>query len=550
MRIPSRHQLVALLLVATAGLTACSRSGSAAEDMGPSGPPRSGGTLTVAADKEPDCYDPQVSPADVTASLMRNVYDSLIAQRPDGTFTPWLATGWKVSGEGTVYTFRLRRGVTFTDGTPFDATAVKVNLDRIAAPATKSEYAAALIEPYRSATVVDRHTVRIRLSRPFAPFLSALSTTYLGFHSPRSLHAAPGALCAGGPSAVGTGPFRFVSHTKGQQAEFVRNPRYAWAPQGAGHQGPAYLDKLVYRFLPVGFVRIGALLSGQAEVADGVPPQHTRTVRADRRMRLISQVPPGVGYTYFLNTRRAPFADRRIRLAAACALDRHTLLESVYFGQRRPADSVLSPATPGHHPSPGAERPDRARADRLLDAAGWHHRDQEGYRTWHGHRLSVDLPFVADFTPAEQRTLDEGVRADLGKVGIEVRLIRLAANDFLPRRNAGRYDMVAFRWPAADADVLRTLFGSGQTFTQGGYNASRTADRVIDAWLWSASTVGDRARRDALYARIQRRIAAQGYALPTAVDRRVMGAHRRVRGLTFDAHAWPLFQGVWLAGAR
>ncbi|MGG2460295.1 ABC transporter substrate-binding protein [Streptomyces sp. RGM 3693] len=514
------------------------------------GPPRRGGTLTVAADKEPDCYDPQVSPADVTASLMRNVYDSLIAQRSDGSFAPWLATGWKVSRDGTAYTFRLRRGVTFTDGTPFDATAVKTNLDRIVAPATQSEYAASLIEPYRSTAVVDRHTVRIRLSRPFAPFLSALSTTYLGFHSPRSLHAAPGALCAGGPSAVGTGPFRFVSHIKGQQAEFVRNPRYAWAPPGAGHQGPAYVDKLVFRFLPVGFVRIGALLSGQADVADGVPPQHTPTVRADRRMRLMSRVPPGVGYTYFLNTSRAPFADQRIRLAAACALDRHTLLESVYFGQRRPADSVLSPSTPGHHPSPGAERPDPRRAARLLDAAGWNQRDEEGYRTRNGHRLSVDLPFVADFTAPEQRTLDEGVRADLGKVGIEVRLTRLPANDFLPRRNAGRYDMVAFHWPAADPDVLRTLFGTGATFADGGYNASRTSDRVLDAWLRAASTVGDRTRRDALYTRIQRRIADHGYALPTAVDQRVVGVHRRVRGLTFDAHAWPLFQGAWLAGAQ
>ncbi|KWT63397.1 hypothetical protein ADL21_03005 [Streptomyces albus subsp. albus] len=503
----------------------------------------------MAAQKEPDCYDPQVSPADATAAIMRNVYDSMVAQRPDGSFAPWLAASWHVSGDGTVYTFRLRKDVAFTDGTPFDAMAVKVNLDRIAAPATRSQYAASLIEPYRGATAVDRYTVRIRLSRPFAPFLSALSTTYLAIHSPRSLRAGPGALCAGGPSAVGTGPFRFTARTRGQQAEFVRNPRYAWAPQGMGHQGPAYLDKLVFRFLPVGFVRTGALLSGQADVADGVAPQHTRTVRADRRMRLMSQELPGVGYTYFLNTRRAPFADQRVRRAAACALDRRTLLKSVYFGQRAPADSVLSPSTPGHHPARGTGRCDHEQASRLLDAAGWNRKDEEGYRIRNGRRLSVEMPFAADFTLAEQQTLDEGMRADLAKAGIEVRLTRMPAADFLQRRNAGRYDMVAFRWPAADADILRTLFDSGQTFTHGGDNASRLADHELDVWLRAAATARDRRYRYALYARVQRRIAERGYALPTAVDLRVVGARKQVHGLRFDAHAWLLFQAVWLAEA-
>ena len=127
--------------------------------------------------------DPQTSQLDVSAMVQRAVLDSLVFQEADGSFTPWLAESWDVEDGGATYTFRLRQGVTFHDGTPFDAAAVKANFDRIVAPETASAQAAAMLggDLYAGTDVVDENTVRVRFSQPYAPFLQAASTALLGF---------------------------------------------------------------------------------------------------------------------------------------------------------------------------------------------------------------------------------------------------------------------------------------------------------------------------------------------------------------------------------
>ncbi|MFF7249318.1 ABC transporter substrate-binding protein [Embleya sp. NPDC008237] len=545
----SRVRLAAGALALAAGLVSCSGSTGHTGTGADAGPPRDGGTLTFATDKEPDCYDPHVSPADITAVVMRNVFDSLVAEEPGGKFVPWLASSWTLSPDGTTYTFELRTDVRFTDGTPFDAEAVKANLDHIAAPATKSQYAASLIGSYQSTTVTGPHTVQVRLARPFAPFLHALGTTYLGMHSPRTLRTQAADLCAGGPATVGTGPFRFTAHTKGQQDEFARNPDYTWAPANAAHPGAAHLDKLVIRYLPTGSVRVGTLRSGQVDAIDNVPPQSVGVLEADHRLRTTTADLPGLGYTYFFNSSRPPFDDVRARLAVRYAVDLAPLLKAVFFGRFPQAFSVLGPSTTGYdRAAQGTWGHDPAKADALLDELGWTGRDSAGYRTRDGHTLTVALPFVPEFTVTDRRTLDVGVQADLKKVGIRLDLVQSTANDYLPRRNAGDYDLIGFSWGGAEPDLLRALFDSEQQFAQGGTNAARLHDPQLDAWLREASASGDPALRRTRYADIQARIVEQGYALPTYVGRRVISTTGAVHGLTFDANAWPLFRDVWLNG--
>lgn len=119
--------------------------------------------------------------------VQRAVLDSLVFQKPDGSFVPWLAKKWEVSEDGTAYTFHLRDDVTFTDGEKFDAAAVKANFDRIADPATKSAQAASMLggELYKGTEVVDPTTVKVTFAQPYAPFLQAASTAQLGFYAPR-----------------------------------------------------------------------------------------------------------------------------------------------------------------------------------------------------------------------------------------------------------------------------------------------------------------------------------------------------------------------------
>lgn len=269
MTLTSPARRAVLVAVVTLALSACSNGTAAPTGSGDAGPPRNGGSLVFAITPGTSCLNPQASPnSTTTATIARAIVDSLVAQDADGRLYPWLAEKWEVTDGGRGYLFTLRKDVKFHDGTPFDAAAVKANFDHIVRPETKSQYAASLFGgAYEGTEVIDRHTAKVIFSRPFAPFLQATSTANLGIQSPKALAEFGDKLCAGGEYTVGTGPFRAERHIKNQGVELVRNPDYAWGPDIEGRKGPAHLDRLTFRFLPEETVRVGALTSGQAQVA-------------------------------------------------------------------------------------------------------------------------------------------------------------------------------------------------------------------------------------------------------------------------------------------
>ncbi|MFF8714538.1 ABC transporter substrate-binding protein [Streptomyces sp. NPDC015184] len=546
---PTRRSFLLLSAGAltAAGLTACSSGVAADSAPGTGGTPRDGGTLTFATDVEPDNFDPHVSPADIVGVLMRNVFDSLVAQREDGGFEPWLAKEWEVSDDGRAYTFRLRDDVRFTDGTPFDAAAVRANFDRVVAPATKSQYAATLIGPYERTDVVDRHTVTVRLKKPYASFLHAVSTTYLGFHSPKALRDRPGELAAGGPASVGTGAFTFVSRVKGQRLVLARNEDYAWAPASARNDGPAHLERLVVTFLPENATRVGSVTSGQADVADALPANRIASLKSQPGLTISGHDSPGIVYSYFLNTGRAPLDRLDARLAVLHAVDTEAITKAVFSGQYRRAWGPLSPSTPGYSAAvENTWKHDPARAGALLDGLGWTGRDSDGYRTKDGRRFRLTLLYVPAYTKPERRTFDTAVQDALKKVGVELVLKPLDAGGYTPVRDRGDYDVIAFAWGGSDPDLLRTVFHSESQLADGGANGSRLHDPRIDGWLDAATATASREERRALYAKVQQRVVSQGYALPAFVGTRQLGIRGRAHDVAFDASAWPLFQGAWV----
>lgn len=534
-------------LAGLAGLVACS---SGSPGTGSGNTPRDGGTLTFATDIEPDVFDPHVSPADIVGVLMRNVFDSLVAQDGDGRFRPWLATSWEVSEDGTAYTFRLRRDVRFTDGTPFDATAVRANLDHIVAPDTASQYAAQLIGPYQGTDILDRYTARVRLSRPHSSFLHAASTTYLGFHSPKALRENPGELNAGGRYSVGTGPFTFASRVQGQRLEFRRNADYAWPTAGSRATRP-HLDRLAVTFLPENATRVGAVTSGQADIADFLPTRQVPTLQQHPALQVVSHASPGVVYSYYLNTQRAPLDRREVRLALRYAVDTGAITRAVSGGQYERAWSPLSPSTPGYDASlEESWGHDPERAAHLLDEAGWTGRDGEGYRTRDGRRLALTLLYVPQYTKAERRTYDTAVQDALRKVGVRVELVPMDPGRYTPRRDRGDYHVIAFAWGGSDPGLLRTVFHSDSQLADGGANGCRLRDAQVDGWLDEALRTQDRRTRAALYGRVQRRVIEEGYALPAFVGTRYLAVRKRARGVSFDASAWPLFHDAWVSDGR
>ncbi|MGW1752478.1 ABC transporter substrate-binding protein [Streptomyces sp. NPDC002092] len=532
-----RAALLSVLVLAA--VPACSAGGVSSAD----GTPRSGGSLVYATNQEPDCWDPHTSAQDITAFVQRPVFDSLVYQAPNGELEPWLAKKWTIGDGGRSYLFTLRQGVTFHDGTPFDAAAVKANLDHITAKATHSQYAAGLLGPYRSTTVKSRYVVEVRFSKPYAPFLQAASTTYLGIESPASLKAGADKLCAGKES-VGSGPFEAASYVRGQQRNYTRNAAYAWAPQGAGHSGPARLASFTVRFMTEDATRGGALTSGQVDAADKLPAQQIAMVRRDTRLNVLSRDVPGAVDAFYLNTRSTLFSDIRVRRAFQHAMDLDTIVRSVFQGTASRAWSTLSPTTP-HSYDPALEKSwpyDPELAGRLLDQAGWTGRDAQGYRTKNGRTLTVVAPVYG-----KPSLFSQAVQGSLKKAGIKLDLAASTdAIEVSTLLDKGKYDVVETSWARADGDILSHFFLSSQTSAGGGHNFSRLADSQVDAWLEQAQATQDPGARAKAYAKVQQRTLDLAAVAPAYVVKSTVGVNKRVHGLRLGISAWPEFYPAWV----
>lgn len=517
--------------------TGCDAQGSSAAH------PVSGGRLTFGTGSEPECLDPQVSPYDVTALIDRNVFDSLVSVGADGRARPWLARTWKVSKDRRTYTFTLRHGVRFHDGTPLNAKAVKATLDHAVDPKTKSQYAASLLEGYTGAKVVSDDTVRVRLSRPSAPLLQALSTAYLGIQSPKAIRAGAQRLCA---HPVGTGPFTFTSWSRHKSIALARNPQYAWGPPSAAHSGPARLAALNISFMTEDSVRYGALTSGQAQVIDGVPPVNAKSV-ASTGKRLLRAKLPGVPYTMFFNTRKGPLSDERVRRAVLGAVDVDRLVKAVYFGAYARAWSSLSPTTRGYDKSAeNSWRTDPAAAGRLLDQAGWTGRDSAGYRTKDGKRLTLKWPVAADTTRDKRDVLGQGVQAQLKSAGVYLDLENMDPGAFAKAVFSGDPDVWSSSWGRADPDILRHYF-SGKGPAEGGGDVFHAGREPLTGMLESAVREDAPGKRAHGYVQAQQYIRRHSMAMPLYVPEYLVGTAENVHGITFDPQAYPQFYDAWKA---
>lgn len=491
--------------------------------------------------------DPQSSQLDVSALVQRNVLDSLVAQGADGSFVPWLAKSWKISDDQLHYTFQLRDDVTFHDGTPFNADAVKANFDRIIDPATASAQAASMMGysesggAYLDTTVIDEFTVQVNFTRPFAPFLSAASTALLGFWSPAVLATKADQLKTGGPGiSVGTGPFILTKYVPDQEIVYTANPDYRWGPANIDHSGPSNIDTLTVRILPEASVRIGALNSGEVQVAANITP--ATVAQLDPSLAVKSVQLPGIPYSLYLNEKYGVFSDQRVRQAFNVGFDAKAAVQSIFFGQYPKAWSILGPTTPNSYDASlentGLYSPDKANA--LLDAAGWSTRDADGYRTKDGARLSVRWIAYTPI-PDDRAALADIIQSDLKKIGFEVIREALEPAAYNAQYGPKTFDLTDWGNASVDADVLRS-----QLSTTGFQNASQVSNPEVDALLDEAVATSDPAQRTSLYTQVQQWNATYVAAVPLYVPSLITASSPEVSGLSYDLFGRPLFYGTSL----
>ncbi|MEV4278149.1 ABC transporter substrate-binding protein [Actinoplanes xinjiangensis] len=519
----------ALALVLTAACSAPQEGTAAA------GRPVSGGSLTWAVETEPITFNPHQYAQAKARLLVWNTFEALLTHDTQGGYVPWLSTGYQVSADGRTYTFKLRTDVTFSDGTTFDAEAVKANIDQFSVDGYNPSVRAVQLRNLDRVDVVDPATVVFHLRQPDVLLLDFLSSPQGAQVSPKSLKEAKN-LKAGGPDLAGTGPFLLDHYTAGQEVVFTKNPAYDWAPAGAGHTGPAYLDRITYRFLKESSVRVGALTSGQVQVIEGVPATDEALITANPQLSLSRGLNSGSAYSYYFNTTHAPFDDLRVRQAFREAVDVDAVLAGVYRGSATRAWSVVGPTSPFYDKT--LEKTyggDAAKANRLLDEAGWTGRDADGFRTRDGKRLTVRLVQSAPFVRDRRDVLAQAVQAQVKQsAGIDLNVAVVDQGTATQALADGQYEV--FDNSRADTDAgaaLNLLLHSG-----GAINRTGLRDPALDELLEQGQAASDQARRKTAYQQVQKlTITDQALILPLYAPADQIAAATTVGGLGFEPTA-------------
>ncbi|MGQ4615010.1 ABC transporter substrate-binding protein [Nocardia sp. R7R-8] len=480
-------------------------------------------TLTIATANTADCIDPAQNLTANSSPFVRPLVDSLVYQNPvDGSLHPWLARSWSGNATATEFTFVLRTDVTFSDGTPFDAAAVKATWDGIVALGAQAATANSLLAGYVETVVSGQDTVTVRFSSPKSSFVQATSTTALAPISPGAWSLAPQQRCAG--KFAGTGPFTLESIQGKERVSLVRRKDYRWGA-APWQPGPAALARIDFELVKEPGVQFDALSAGTVDAASGISQRQIGSLPADRYTTTRIQS-PGIVYTITPNTTRGPLTDDTVRRALIAATDRRQLVGVALGGGPPLATSILAANTPGYLELGGELAFDRNRAATLLDNAGWRP-GPDGVRAKNGQRLTLAVTYPS--IDQVNGPLLELLQQQWAQSGIELKLRGLPVAELSPTQDAGDYDLLVFSQNRGDPDVLRTVFAAA------GKNRARiTADDPINAALDQQAAQSEPDKRSATVGQIQRTILERGLAVPLYETGSLVASDSRLHGYSLD----------------
>jgi peptide/nickel transport system substrate-binding protein len=482
--------------------------------------PRAGGELRVAQAIEPDNLDPHSTASRYAGIINRLLFDTLIVADSDG-FKPGLATSWEVGDGGRTYTFRLRQGVRFHDGTAFNAEAVKLNLERVMDPQVISKAARSFLGPFDRAEVVDPFTVRVRFTAPYGPFMM-LFASGIGMVSPAAARAA-------GPrdfgfKPVGSGPFRFREWSQGSHITVVRNPDYNWASPVYRRTGPPLLDAVTFRFIREPGTRGAVLEANEVDVVIEAPPESASELQRDRRYQLVSAPIAGPGIHYVINAGRGALRDVRVRRALLHATNRDVIMKTVNFDLIKGNSTPLAPGSTCYDASLTTMYPyDLNRARAMLEDSGWT-LGPGGIRTKGGQRLSLRV-----FSLVDER-MNILLQAQFKTIGVELVSTLMASDSIqIPMAQKGDFDLMWRRWTSIDPQILGILYKDGSPWFWNHVKNPR-----VDELLTRGEQVVDTAQRCAAYSQAQRIIMQEAWIIPIEATALLVAARANVRGLRLN----------------
>ncbi|TCJ95598.1 ABC transporter substrate-binding protein [Nocardia alba] len=544
-RFSAATALLALALVGSV-LTGCAASGNRVAGSDDAGPPVAGGTLRFAVLDAPANLDPHSGSSYPESLITSNITDKLTYQNPEtGAIEPWLAQSWDINPELTEFTFRLRGDVTFTDGTKFTADSVKENFDLLGfgdkalgiVPVT------AYWVGYTSTTVLDPTTVKVVFNRPNAGFLQALSLYFSGIvgHSTLQLTKEQRALAQ---NLVTTGPFVVAEHVYQQKTVLKKRPGYNWAPASRKHNGEAYLDAVEISVIPEAAVRTGALRAGQVDAILDVNNTDEAPLKAEG-YRIVPQLIPGRDISFDLKTDLFPTDDRAVREAVKLGWNRDALTKTVLTSSYKVSSSVISSRVPGHVDFSAELKQDQARAEQILESAGWK-KGGDGIRVdAQGRRLELALLGINNLV--NNKPAYELIQQDLRKIGIDLKLNVLPIPDYTAAATQQkRWNIQVANQSRADVAVLEQVYSPQYT------NSSKLApenplyQQAIDKLSAVSRTLDPGKRAEAAEAAQRFLLVDQVLTVPVYNPAQVTAASPRVHNVGYEAQSRNVFYDTWI----
>lgn len=378
------------------------------------------------------------------------IFDRLVVQDADQSFHPHLANSWEQTLDGMEWTFKLRQGVKFHDGEPFNAQTIAWWIPRFAG--TENEYMVAAIDKVE---VVDDYTVKFHMKHPEPNLLFNLSSSFMGIPAPKAYDELGDNF--GVTAAVGTGPYKLETFTVGQETVLTRNEDYKWDSELSENKGPAKIQKLTFREIPEQSTAFLELKTGGVDLLLGVPTDYLSQLKAEPNVSVLSM--PGLDVMYMpINATSDPFTDIKVREAAALAINQKEVLNSIYGGVGLEAHNFLISSLKESEVDPKyniSYDPDKANA--LLDDAGWKLAN-DGIRAKDGKVLKVKLWTQSD---TEFKRVTEAVQAQLKAIGMDAEITVFDSSTIRDQYKKNEHQLAVRSYNWWNADIIDWFF-SGQ----------------------------------------------------------------------------------------
>jgi len=492
-------------------------------------------TVIVGRPSDAILLDPARVSDNESVEVSEQLYDKLLNYRP-GTHDvePGLATAWQSSEGGRVWTFQLRRGVRFHDGTPFDAEAVRFSFERQRDPAhpfyrDDYQYWEGTYGNIQKIEVIDQYTVRIRIAEPYAPFEATLAMFPVAIVSPAAVRKYGDDY---GDHPVGTGPFRMVSWKRNERIVLERNPEY-WGDVPD-------LERLVFQTIPDGRQRLVALEGGAIDIAYSILPEELQFVELHPDLSLHRTAADNVSYLA-MNTTHPPFDGVRVRRAANHAVNKEPIVKLLYQGQADVAHGPLPRTLWAYNElaEPYAYDPPRARE--LLATA-----EAEG-RFDGGRIYTLYAPTTPRLYLPDPHGVARALQAMLADVGIKTRLVMQPFDAHIADVRKGIHDLCLLGWAGDNGDpdnFLYVLLDQNNTTPGTARNAAFLRNEALHEMLSRGQQEADREQRYKHYARAQQLIHELAPWVPIAHADVSVAARLDIAGLVINSSGITSYKGV------